>query len=871
MNRVVANPEEKRKNFHVSLTDGKTSIGLLIVDAAGNARPKGMSRNPTPRTALKTRSGEMKYDSFNEPWSPIAQESWLGGRANLEFDKDATRFLDSYRANTQYGYFSNGPLETYSTGIRTSSEELPGSVKFIGIKPGSFLHFATKRNITTMTASYLYLILKRKGTPPADLTITVRSDNAGLPGTVLKTITITTSDITDVVSEYRRMTIPSTYGFTTGTAIWIDVSTTDADEDNYWSVGAFDKAVSTAKSSIDGTTWVTAVYDLFYRITPADDADVQCKLFKYRYSEFAVVSINGAAPKLYVNGDRGQADSNAADKTKVIDATKSWTANKYAGCVVKIVAGPGVTEWTNWRTIVSNDGNSLQCDSLWQETHTTDTEYVILGSDTWLEVTGHGLTKPVDYDPLIIDNIVYFPQGDATVIRKMQWVIATLYTFQADTQKAAILQQCRDATNGLQIWRHQNSDATGLISSSVASIPASLATNLSFAAVIPFKDERGRITGGEEYGDTTKVPWVMREGSIYQIVSSKPDEIPLREIATMMDTSNGRAHLVHNVYLYFNYGQGIERYYDKTLDDVGPNRDQGLPLGRKGIVSAMVGYPGRYFASIDAGTTGYSCVLVNNLSGNGAGWHEVYRAPAIGQRIRAMDFQTVPGSSTDRLWVSVGNDIISINFPSGGLDPLNDENSRYVWESTITGSKMYVSMYDVIKFFRSFKLFADGLSDGQTVEMDYRMNEDTEWTTCPGSFYGTIEDGVRELFPVEDYGVNGVSLTYRLRILTNDSSKTIRGKAVVFNNISRVPIKYGYGLPYRVVEYDVDLLGKRDTMTAAEKQKVIDDWATNLVPLLMNCQYQQFDKKVVFIDPIPLNPIAEKSEKYLGKLTIIEI
>lgn len=869
MKKVVANPVSKLNNYHVSLTDDKVSIGLVITDAAGNARPKGMSRNPTPRTALKTRSGEMKFDSFNEPWSPIAQESWLGGRANLEFDKDATRFLDSFRANTQYGYFSNGPLATYATGIRTASQELPGSVTFLPIKPGEFLFFASKRNIITITdAKYLYLILKRKGTPPADLTITIRSDASGLPDAVLKTITITTTDITDIVSEFRRMEIPSTYDFTGGTPIWIHVTTTSADEDNYWSVGVFDKEASTAKASANGTDWVNVPYDLYYRITAADDADVQCKQFKYRYAEYVAMSIAGAATKLYMNGDRGMADDNTGHLDYLYDSVRTWATNEWAGCIVKIVAGPGSTEWTNWRKIISNDAAHLYVSPNWTQIHTTATEYIILGSESFKEITPAGLTKPVDYDPLVIDNIVYFPQGDDTVIRKMQWNATTaVHDFQADTQKAAILQQCRDATNGLQIWRHQNSDATGLISSSVASIPATLATNLSFAAVIPLKDERGRITGGEEYGDTTKVPWVMREGSIYQIVSNKPDEIPLREIATMMDTSNGRAHLVHNVYLYFNYGEGIERYYDKQLDDVGPNRDQGLPTERKGYVSCMVGYPGRYFAAIDAGDEGYSSVLVNNLSGNGAGWHEVYRAPAIGQRIRSMDFQTVPGKSSDRLWINVGNDIISLNFPSGGLDPLNDTNSRYTWESTITGSRMYVSMYDVIKFFRSFKLFADGLSDGQTVEMDYRMDEETEWSTC----YDAFTDETREIFPVENYGVNGISLTYRLRILTNDSSKTIRGKALVLNNISRVPIKYSYGLPYRVVEYDVDLLGKQDDITAEQKQKIIDDWATNLTPLVMNCQYKQYDNKVVFIDPIPLNPLAGKNERYLGKLVIIEI
>lgn len=870
MKNYIANPVNKRSNYHVTLRDDKVSIGLVIVDSKGEARPKGVSRNPAQRTALKTRSGATDYDSFNEPWSSFAQKSWARGRGNLEYDDDTSRFLDSFRANTQFGYFSNGPLETYSTGIRITSQELPGDVTFLPVKPGDFAYFASKRNPVTVTAKYLYLILKRKGTPTSNLVITIRSDNAGLPGTVLKTITITTDDVTDIVSEYRRMEIPETYGFTAGTPIWIYVTSATADEDNYWSVGVFDKTDSSAKQSVDGTTWINAAYDLYYRITPADDVDVQCKLFKYHYLQYAAISINGAAPKLYYNGDCGQADPNGSSLDKLIDSNKSWPTDKHKGKVVKIVAGPGVTEWQNWRTIVSNDGQSLSVSPNWKETHTTATEYVILGSDDWIEIPAatHGLTKPVDRDPLVINNLVYIPQGDATAIRRMRWNTATgLHEFAPDsTNKTTIIHQCRDATNGLEIWRHQNSDATGLISSSKSAVK-DWGTDLSFAAVVPLQDERGRFTNAVEYGDTTKVPWVIREGSVFQIVSNKPDEIPLRELATMMDTFNGLAVMVHNVYLYFSWGQGIERYYDKTLDDVGPNRDQGLPLGRKGMVSAMVGYPGRYFASIDAGETGYSSVLVNNLSGDGAGWHEIYRAPAIGQRIRAMDFQTIPGTTTDKLWVQVGNDLISLNFPSGGLDPLNDENCRYTWESTITCSRMYVNMYDVVKFFRSFKIFADGLSEGQTVEIDYKINEETEWRTC----YGQIDDEVKELFPVEAYGVNGNSITLRLRILTNDSSKTIRGKALVVNNISRVPVKYSFGLPYRLADDDFDILMKPDEMTAAEKQQILDDWATSLTPLIMNCKYRQFDEKIVFIDPIPLNPLAETEERYLGKITIVEI
>lgn len=865
MRHPIANPDDKRSNFDVVIGDGITSIGLTIVDSKGTRNPKMMSRNPAKRTAMKTRTGEMKYDSYNEPWTPVAQESWEGGRGQLDFETDKTHFADSFRANTQFGYFSNGPLYKFQEGIRTVSGYMPGSVKFVAVKPGTNLHMASRKSLQDdFDAGWLYLLIKRKGTPEA-LTVNIRANTSGLPGAVLETFDVTTDDITDVVSvEYRGALSP--YTCVSGTLVWIEVTTSDADEDNHWEVGcATIESGSTAKCSDDGSDWVECPYELYYRLTPVDSNDVMVKFFKYRYSEYAIQTKNGGTPQVFLNGDRGMAGDNSGDKSKIECPGKAFTTDQYVGCVVKIVAGPGITEWQNWRTVIANDSDSLTVDEEWIETHTTATEYAILGSDDWIELTGHGLTQPVYFDPLIVNNIVYIPQGDATAIRRLCWYGGT-YAWSADsTNYATCLQQVRDATNGLEVWRGQNADANGDISASKAPVVnyGTGSTYLSFGAEIPFKDERGRITGIEEFGDTTKVPWVLREGSVYQIVNNKPDEIPLRELATMMDTHNGRAHLVHNIYFYWGMGLGIERYYDKNLDDVGPNRGQGLPEIRKGYVSAMCGYAARFFVAIDAGKDGISSVLVYNLTG----YHEIYRAPAVGQRIRALDFQTVPGTHTDRLFVHVGDDIVSLNFPSGGLDPLVDSSSEYVWESTVESSRVYVSMYDVTKFFRSFKIFADGLSDEQTVEMDYRLNEDTEWTTIDGAF----DADVRELFPLENYGVNGISITYRLRILTEDCTKSIRGKSIVMNNISRVPVKHNYGMPYRALDYEFDIHGDPDGMTCEEKQELIDYWATSLTPLLMNCQRAIYDNKIVFIDPPALNPLSDGREHYLGKLALIEI
>jgi hypothetical protein len=44
-------------------------------------------------------------------------------------------------------------------------------------------------------------------------------------------------------------------------------------------------------------------------------------------------------------------------------------------------------------------------------------------------------------------------------------------------------------------------------------------------------------------------------------------------MATMMSDYNGSAATIHNVFLYFSLGSGLERYYESALDDVGMNNN----------------------------------------------------------------------------------------------------------------------------------------------------------------------------------------------------------------------------------------------------------------------------------------------------------
>jgi hypothetical protein len=142
-----------------------------------------------------------------------------------------------------------------------------------------------------------------------------------------------------------------------------------------------------------------------------------------------------------------------------------------------------------------------------------------------------------------------------------------------------------------------------------------------------------RINGLQAYAgnvdDPILNPWIFTTDSLYEMQTQNDDqivEIPLEELGALSSPENGLGHCVNGTYLYFNLGEKIERYFNRTLDDIGPDRDEGLPApgggvaSRQGIPKSLASYPGRVYAGIDAGVSGRSSVL----GLDGTAWHEIY-------------------------------------------------------------------------------------------------------------------------------------------------------------------------------------------------------------------------------------------------------
>ena len=869
-----------RPTHDLSLSDGTNTIGLITCDNQGNRNPMGINRRPYPRTAMKTTSGNQTYDDFEPPWSPVAQEDWSGGRGLEVFDQDVTRYYDGRRCNTLFANkIFNGPQETYTNGYRSQDKLLPGSVEWQSLTDAGAPYWATKFTASaSYTAANISLWLKRTGTPANNLIVEVCSDSPGNPGTVLQNGTITKSNVRDYESEFYSITISQ--ALTASTAYWIKVRSSGGTNTNCWKVASQDSG-SNGKNSANGTVW-SAADPIYFRITDANDTYVR-KLFRYNYVTYFYKN-TGGAPELWMNGYRGVAKSNAANKTLLNDnGSPAWTINEWAGCTVMIIGGLGQNETKRWRRIVSNTGDVLTCDEDWVITHDTTTDYVIIGSDKWTQITGHGLTG--DITSVFSNNKnLYVCQGDGINIRRIRWTVsegAGSHTFADDgTNKAFKLCTCRDTNDGLVIWKANNSDASGNISVAVAPIPT-VGNNMVFNTAVPFQDDLGRITNIGEYGGETKKLWVFRESSIFAMTRSGSmtyvaDEIPLQEMHSCGDWQNGEVAITHGTYYYFSYKEGIERYYNLQLDDVGPNRDEGLPTNRRGVVSCMAGFPGKLFVSMDGDTTGYSSILAQAPTGEaGSGWCELYRAPSTGLRIHSILFEPIPGSVIDRLWAVVGSDIIWL--PSA-IQPLQDSNYTYVHECSLTTGYIYCGLYEIYKFFHS--IFGIGKNLGSTawIEVDYRKENETAFTPIVGDINATPSDEIEfDTTSVGAKGINCKRIQLRFRLLTTSNSTPAILIASVLDNISRVPVKYAYGVAYRVMDQDRDINGEKDSQMVDTKQNLLDQWATQLTPLTLRTNYGRFDNKTVFIDPATMTPVTANPqnktdlEAHIETFTIIEI
>lgn len=879
---VRVSPSEKNPSHHASLSDGTTTIGLIATTPDGRHNAQAIRRIPFERTTLKTSTGSTKYSDFTPPYTPVAQDDWTGGRGQEDFETDPTKYYDNW--NTFLGQENQvmlGPQMTFGTGYKTVNSSMPGSGQWQSLF--TYRSIAVSFVASVSTANKIGLWFRKIGATGLDtIACQLHNNSAGDPGTLIASATGTSPRASILTRQPFYFEFTFNTALTPGTTYWIKIFMSIAGEAARYIDVLTNPVAGTTKTSPDDAVWTSRSFDLYYRITESITDGVQ-NFFEYKGALYtATARDDGSTPTFFINGDRGVA-TGAQTTTTLKDTTKAWTVNEWANSIVRITAGGGATtNFPDWRVISSNTADTLTVSPAWTvapTTGATGSEYVILGTDKWIQRTGHGLTVGVT-DVAVADEVIYFAQGDSVNLRRHReynnagvWTI----TDYADdgTNKAVLLYVFREGSAVLSIWRSNNLDGASQVSISKAPTVA-WGTNLTFAAAIRIGDNSEKITGMLDYDDMI---WVGKEGSLYSVKADVPDKIQV-DMSSQRSPDNCKAMAVHSVYLYFSFMDGLEQLFGSTVTDMGPNRGVGMPGfalsasnadKRKGPIATLLPTVRYLFAAVDA-EDGQSTIMV----WNGKGWFNFWTCPIPDRRIRSLYYQVIPGDTVDRLWVGVDKDIVWLNMPSGTINPHQDSNYRYDFYGYYITSWFDLGLLDVPKYFRSIKIFSEGLSATATVEVEYQTDADLDsgsWTYI-GSAFNTSP--VQEITIGAAATLTGRRIRFKISLLRESNTATQRILSTVLEAYSRIPVKFQYPLTFEIPEAErvFDLDGGADVQGATTLAQ-LDTWASSATPLTWRCVLSLFDNKTVLIDPTSLSPLmwesSEGDERHLAQAVVLEV
>lgn len=448
---------------HIVFTDGYTDVGFVITDNTGERNERSFRRFP------RTDSSETLVKE--------TQSDWTLGFGNEVFENNRSAYWRSQGLDlTHSGAIVLGPQHYYATGHRGADQYMPST----GVRQYP-MYGAGRYRGTKFTASMSYSAKTIKfyamyTGAPSPITIEIRNDNAGNPGTVLKSVTLARTTTSTVPPEQHmeivKVDFGSTQSITASTVYWI-VFTGAATDDNQncWFIGGYPdaSAVYTGKQSANGSTW-EAYDEWFFRLTDTDDPGV-AHFYEYRGQLYTVFSYDDkGASKIYMNGWRGVCDSNSGNKLRLNDSTQTgWASDAAKNCVARVIAGPATEELDDWRAITGSASGYVTCDSTWNITHSTNDDYVILGSPKWFEVTkSASLTGQVSA-VAVAKGIVYYCLGSQDYVwlhREYNnagvWTAdSTSSCWAASWTKASLIQSQNDPLSGDTLWFGRNVGAYG--------------------------------------------------------------------------------------------------------------------------------------------------------------------------------------------------------------------------------------------------------------------------------------------------------------------------------------------------------------------------------------------------------------------------
>jgi hypothetical protein len=776
--RAKVNPRTTTPTHTVTISDGIQNWGLRL-----EGEYKSIQESPqSPSTVLSDQKGG-EYGDFDPAMSHIQQSAWRGGRASERFVDDNTRFFDSKNMWTTTDGVIHPSLQwRYLAGDYISHSAIQLAKNYSWKSLANITRSVSFVTATSWNAARVELWIRKVGTP-ADLTVEIRGNTGVLPQLVAPSATVVASEVI------------------TSTVI------ADNDVHNY----------SLTLDPVGALSHLTPNFGIYHLIAYGASTDNAENHWEIMTSTGAV----GTAPYSYTSVDR-------STWTEVAD-----------DMYYRITAAPTAQKWKFFQLKGVLYAAILGTAKFYKIETSTDS-YVNKSYDDYktTEITGHGLT--LIKDVIVVNNIAYFGQGSATVIRRWN---GTTWADDKATIRADMFCEHSTTADGSVLYRYVS--GTGIAKSEIKS----WGTNLSFGSESKLGKDI-KITNMSSYQGKL---YIFSTDSIWSIDADNKISKFNSRVDDATDTANGRAVIEHGQYLFFTLDKSLEQLYGTSLNDVGPHHGAGLPGDRTGYISCLETAFSHLFVGVDGGTSNYSSILMFD----GVNYHEVWRAPMKGKSISTMYWYSNKAIAYPVLFFDYGGQLCFIKYPDFGFTPSKDSDIYYVPEADMITSTFDMNITRRPKFFNEFSIISKNLFSTKSdfalstkIDADSRIlvyyQIDNDINSDNWTYAGTIASSPFGSVFINRSNCYAIRIKYKL--LTSDANIPASVSATVLEGFARTPIKYQWVLRLKTSSLQSTLNGAPDH-NPDKLLKWLKEKAASAELVTLHSQLIALDLKSVVIEP----------------------
>jgi hypothetical protein len=205
---------------------------------------------------------------------------------------------------------------------------------------------------------------------------------------------------------------------------------------------------------------------------------------------------------------------------------------------------------------------------------------------------------------------------------------------------------------------------------------------------------------------------------------------------------------------------GLNSYDGVRLTPIGPDMDDGLPVGERGRISAMAALRFWLFAAVDADQAGRSGIYCYN----GRGWHCLAKATQVGKRIRALGNETVTSPNGNaRVWYFEDSTPFYMEFPSLTDNRRGVTGMRYATTGSITTSRMGGELSQILKDAQQVIITSEAMVPGsQLVRVYLEVDGSGYW-----NYLGYVQNSPREILTITPPGIQNMTVAGMFNISGN--------------------------------------------------------------------------------------------------------